>query len=239
MARKNRRALKVQKFALGTFAAVALAIIGWLFWMTARDAPLGEFVEGEHYQLLENPRRIRGGEVEVMEFFSYACPHCYNLEPLITDWAAGKKSIKFIQMPAVSTDNWRLLGRHYLTLRQLDLMTSHHQATFRSIHDAGRFFASPQSLFDYVATRGIDQEAYKAAFNSTEVSNELNRADQMGRRLKVAAVPSVVVQGKYLVRTSSTVGTRRMLEVMDYLIEKELSGESEQAEDAGNQNEDS
>ena len=45
----------------------------------------------------------------------------------------------------------------------------------------------------------------------------------MARRLKVAMVPSVVVQGKYLVRTSGSVGPKRMLDVMDYLLAKELA----------------
>ena len=45
----------------------------------------------------------------------------------------------------------------------------------------------------------------------------------MARRLKVALVPSIVIQGKYLVRTSGSVGPKRMLDVMDYLLAKELS----------------
>ena len=45
----------------------------------------------------------------------------------------------------------------------------------------------------------------------------------MARRLKVALVPSIVIQGKYLVRTSGSVGPKRMLDVMDYLMEKERS----------------
>jgi predicted DsbA family dithiol-disulfide isomerase len=48
----------------------------------------------------------------------------------------------------------------------------------------------------------------------------------MARRLKVAMVPSIVIQGKYLVRTSGSVGPKRMLDVMDYLLAKELAERS-------------
>ena len=43
----------------------------------------------------------------------------------------------------------------------------------------------------------------------------------MARRLKIASVPTVVIQGKYIVRTTREIGPKRMLDVMDFLVEKE------------------
>jgi hypothetical protein len=48
-------------------------------------------------------------------------------------------------------------------------------------------------------------------------------ADQMGRRLLVASVPTIIVHGKYMVRITRSVGVSRMLEVMDFLVNKELA----------------
>ncbi|MBO6565120.1 MAG: DsbA family protein, partial [Pseudomonadales bacterium] len=73
---------------------------------------------------------------------------------------------------------------------------------------------------------GLDRRAYEQAFNSTEVSTALNRADQMARRLRVAAVPTIIVQGKYLVRTTSDIGPRRMLQVIDHLVGLEKAQET-------------
>lgn len=221
MAKKESKFLRQQKIAVGGLAVVVLAIVAYLSWLTASDANLDEIVEGEHYQLIENPRRIRGDQIEVMEFFSYACVHCYNFDPLIKEWAEARDDITLVQTPAIANEYWRLLGRHYYTLQAMDAPEENHMRAFRAIHEARQAFNGPEKMIQFAESSGLDRENYEKAFNSTEVSNALNRADQMARRLRVAAVPTIIVQGKYLVRTTSTVGPRRMLQVIDYLVAKE------------------
>lgn len=221
MAKKESKFLRQQKIAVGGLAVVVLAIVAYLSWLTASDANLDEIVEGEHYQLIENPRRIRGDQIEVMEFFSYACVHCYNFDPLIKEWAEARDDITLVQTPAIANEYWRLLGRHYYTLQAMDAPEENHMRAFRAIHEARQAFNGPEKMIQFAESSGLDRENYEKAFNSTEVSNALNRADQMARRLRVAAVPTIIVQGKYLVRTTSTVGPRRMLQVIDYLVTKE------------------
>ena len=80
------------------------------------------------------------------------------------------------------------------------------------------FLAQEESLAEFYEQQGGDKQTFIDAFNSIEVASELSRADGMARRMKVAMVPSIVIQGKYLVRTSGSVGPNRMLEVMDYLL---------------------
>ncbi|MBT4494664.1 MAG: thiol:disulfide interchange protein DsbA/DsbL, partial [Gammaproteobacteria bacterium] len=202
-----------------------------LTWMTVQDAPLGEFVEGEHYQLIDNPRRIRSDKIEVMEFFSYACVHCFNLDPNLTDWVEEQgDNVEFIRIPAVASEYWRLLGRAYYTLEQIDAIGAHHMTLFRAIHQSRQTFPTPESLFDYAQDAGIDRELFESTYKSTPVNSALNRADQMSRRLKVASVPTIVIQGKYIVRTTRAVGPTRMLEVMDYLVEKERTATNTDSE---------
>jgi thiol:disulfide interchange protein DsbA len=227
MAKKESKAIAQQKMALAAFGAVIVAIAAYLVWLTVADVPQGEFVEGEHYQLVDNPRRIRGDQIEVMEFFSYACIHCYNFDPDLTDWVdAQGDRVNFVRMPAVANEYWRLLGRHYFTLEALDEVEGKHMAFFREIHDARKTFPTPEALAASYASSEEGQTAYLQAFNSTEVTSELTRADQMARRLKIASVPTIVVQGKYIVRTTREIGPKRMLDVMDYLIVKERQASS-------------
>ncbi len=221
MAKKESKFVTQQKIAVGILAVVVLAIVAYLSWVTTQDAIIDEFVEGEHYQLLENPRRIRGDKIEVMEFFSYACVHCYNFDPLIKEWAEDRDNVSLVQTPAIANEYWRLLGRHYYTLQELEVLDDQHMRAFRAIHEARQSFAGPEQMIQFADASGLDRDAYVKAFNSTEVSNSLNRADQMARRMRVAAVPTIIVQGKYLVRTTSTVGPRRMLQILDHLVEKE------------------
>ena len=227
MARKQSRVLVQQKIAAASLSGVVLAAAAYLFWMTVDDAPQGEFIEGEHYLLIENPRRIRSDQIEVMEFFGYACIHCYNFDPILADWVQEKGgSIKFIQTPAISSKYWRLLGQNFLTYQELGEHDKYHTPFFRAVHAGGRAFTDQESLSEFYEQLGGEKQAYINAFNSVGVASELSKADNMARRLKVAMVPSIVIQGKYLVRTSGSVGPKRMLDVMDYLLAKELAERS-------------
>lgn len=227
MARKQSRVLVQQKIAAASLSGVVLAAAAYLFWMTVDDAPQGEFIEGEHYLLIENPRRIRSDQIEVMEFFGYACIHCYNFDPILADWVQEKGgSIKFIQTPAISSKYWRLLGQNFLTYQELGEHDKYHTPFFRAVHTGGRAFTDQESLSEFYEQLGGEKQAYINAFNSVGVASELSKADSMARRLKVAMVPSIVIQGKYLVRTSGSVGPKRMLDVMDYLLAKELAEHS-------------
>ena len=219
---RNSSFLMQQKIALGVVIFVIVVAIGYFSTDVLKDTPvLGDFEEGEHYIVLENPRRVRGEKIEVMEFFSYACPHCYNFEPELADWAEDNQArINFVQTPAVSSDYWRLLGRNYYTLESLELLDDQHMAFFREIHDVKRQFTSPDALADYYDGKGVTRADYLDAFNSTEVVNNVSMADRMGRRLLVSSVPSVVVHGKYMVRTTRSVGPSRMLDVLNFLVDK-------------------
>jgi protein-disulfide isomerase len=59
------------------------------------------------------------------------------------------------------------------------------------------------------------------SFNSLSTTQKIERADQLARRFKIATVPNIVVNGKYLVKASTNVGLSRMLDVIDHLIELE------------------
>jgi len=203
---------------------IVLLIVGYFSTLVVQESPmLGDFVEGNQYLLMENPRRIRGDRIEIMEFFSYGCIHCYNFDPDLTDWVnANSDKIKFVRTPAVSSDNWRLLGRNYYTLEKLGILEEHHLAFFREVHDVRRNFSTPDRLADYFASQGVPRDEYIRAFNSPEVSRKISQADQIARRSLMTSVPSLVVHGKYLVKVTNTVGISRMLDVMDHLIEKEL-----------------
>ena len=205
MAKKQSKFLLQQKIALSLFGLTLISIVSYL--------------EGEHYQLLENPRRVRGDKVEVMEFFSYGCVHCFNFEPMLADWVESKgNDINFVRTPAIANDYWRILGRAYFTLDQMEVLEDKHMAMFRAIHQSRSDLSTPEALIDFIEENGVDRDKFESTYHSTQVDSAINRADQMARRLKVATVPTIVIQGKYLVRTTRSIGQIRMLDVMDYLV---------------------
>src|SRR5256885_2114922 len=58
-------------------------------------------VEGTDYRKVE-PRQPTDspGKIEVIEFFSYACPHCNEFYPLVSIWQAKlPKNVVFRRVP--------------------------------------------------------------------------------------------------------------------------------------------
>ena len=221
MTKKQTRFLHKQKMALGIGIALVMGIILYLSTLLVSETPLIDgFKEGEHYFLLENPRRIRGDKVEVMEFFSYGCVHCYNLDDDLEDWVEERNDkITFIRTPAVANELWRVFGRAYYTMEAHNLLDEQHKRVFREIHEVRRNINSAEKFAELLMPE--DTETFLKTFNSLPVSQKLERGDQLARRFKIATVPNLVVNGKYLVKASQSVGLSRMLDVIDHLIELE------------------
>lgn len=221
--KKQSRFLLQQKVILGTVATLILLGLGYVSTIVVSDTASGEFVEGEHYYILDNPRRLRGDKIEIMEFFSYACAHCYNFDDDLSKWVdARREKITFIRSPVVSSKLWRLYAQTYYTMQTMGSLEQNHTRLFDGIHQANRILRSVDNLAALLAED--NPQEFIAAFNSPVVTRKVNAADKMARRFKIASVPNIVVNGKYLVKSSSRVGLSRMLDVMDYLIEKETAG---------------
>ncbi len=219
MAKHQSRFLLWQKALVGAIALVSIAVFGYFYTLIISEAPLGEFVEGEHYFRIEEPRRVRGDRVEVMEFFSYGCIHCYNFDNDLNNWVdKNTESVTFVRMPATSNTTWRLLARTYYTMEEMDILEDHHSALFRAIHEVRRRLDSAEAITTFLEERGVDPVRFRSIFNSSMISGRIQRADQLVRQLKVPSVPAIVINGEYLVRPTPNVGLSRMLDVMDHLV---------------------
>ena len=220
---KKSRFLSQQKMFAFLLGIIAIGILITLLWQTYQTGGNSQIIEGRDYTLLEKPRRIRDEKIEVIEFFSYACVHCYRLEPILKDWLSNQQDkIEFVQIPAVMNEYWAVLGKHYFTLQRLGKLDSHHMDIFNAIHSSGKIFDSEKRLFDFIKTTAIEFDSYEKTFRSIEVQSDLRKANQMARRMKIAAVPTLVVQGKYLVKTGRDIGLMRAKQVVEFLIDKEL-----------------
>ena len=220
---KKSRFLSQQKTFAFLLAVIAIGILIALFWQTYRSGDNSEIIEGRDYSLVEKPRRIRNEKIELIEFFSYACSHCYRLEPILKDWLSEEQDrIVFVQIPAVMNEYWEVLGKHYFTLQRLGKLDDHHMDIFNAIHSSGKIFDSERKLLDFVKTTGVEFDSYEKTFRSIEIESEIQKANQMARRLKITSVPTLVVQGKYIVKTGRGMGLKRAKKVAEFLIDKEV-----------------
>lgn len=204
-------------------------------WMTSVTAllaagllmagPVRAFDEGIDYKTLspsiptESP-----GKVEVLEFFWYGCPHCYQLEPTVERWLASKPDyVTFRRVPAVLGGSWTAHARLYYAAELMGVLDKIHEPFFAALHNEKRRLLSEDSIADWVAGQGIDRAEFLKAYHSFVVDMKVRRANQLGRKIHLDGVPAVVVNGKYLTSPSITASSNKMIDVINALAAEEAS----------------
>jgi thiol:disulfide interchange protein DsbA len=159
-----------------------------------------ELAEGTDYVRLSPAQpQTTSGKIEVIEFFSYGCPHCYHLHPLITKWQAElPANAVLIKVPvSLGRREWGQLSRAYYALEATGDLARLDAALFDAIHKEGLPLYDEESISAWLAGQGVDVARFRAQFNSQAVSAKALRAEQMSRDYKITGIPSLSVAGKY------------------------------------------
>src|SRR6266704_2021314 len=118
---------------------LALHVVGALFAWACVAAGAAEFVEGKQFTRLKNPQAVETGrKIEVIEFFSYGCPHCNDLEPFLQQWIkTAPADVQFRRVPVMFQDRWKALARDYYTLEALGEDVKLSPDLFKALHASG------------------------------------------------------------------------------------------------------
>lgn len=202
--------------------AILFAILG----ISLTPAALAEdyaFEEGTHYVELEIPIKLRNpGKIEVAEYFSYGCPHCYQFEPLIGPWHAQlQDDVEFSRTPAVWNRDYQVYAQTYLTLQSLGILEQVHVPIFNAIHNERKRLNTPAEMAEFLVGYGVDPEDFAKAYNSFGIRAAVQQADSKGRAFRSGGVPALVINGKYRIEGSMAGSNANMLRIADYLIQKE------------------
>ena len=171
-----------------------------------------QLVEGKNYVRLQNPQPTEtGNKIEVVEFFSYGCPHCAALEPYLDKWLATlPPDVAFRRIPVMFHSDWVQLAKVYYTLDALGESTKLSPEVFKAIHQQNVNLADKNKFFDWAASKGLDRKKVEDVFNSFGIDGKVKRAMQLAQEYHVEGVPTVIVDGKFLT-SSDRVGTHANL----------------------------
>lgn len=181
-----------------------------------------ELVEGKNYARLTNPQPVETGKkIEVIEFFSYGCPHCAALEPYLDTWLAKQPpDVAFRRVPVMFQQRWVALAKIYYTLEALGVESKLSPDVFKAIHGTGTPMWDTKPFLDWAASKGLDRKKVEEVFTSFAVDGKVKRAMQLAQQYQIQAVPTVVVDGKF-VTSSDRVGTHANLPAaIDELVAK-------------------
>jgi thiol:disulfide interchange protein DsbA len=205
-------------------------IFGLGFAASASAQPEGGWQAGKHYTLIEPAQTTTTGDkVEVAEVFSYACPHCNEVAPIVEKLKKNlPANAEFVLIPAqFGFEAWKIYARGFYTAQALGLVDKSHTAVFRAIYvDKKLDGHAPKfdALAKFYSQYGVSADDFTATSKSFAIEAKLKRNDALVRAYGVDSTPAFIVNGKYRISGQSAGGYDQIEPLVKFLIAKETNG---------------
>jgi thiol:disulfide interchange protein DsbA len=193
----------------------ALALAGAMPAVAQQGAP-----RLKYEYLTIDPQPVATGErIEVVEFFWYGCPYCFQLQQPLEAWLKRKPAdVELRRIPAIFRDSWVPHARVFYTLEALGESARLHQAVFRAMHVDKDSLNSANATADWAARNGVEPARWLAAYNSPEVERKVQDARGHTRAYAITGTPSLVVDGRYLTSSGMSESVPGVVGILEGLI---------------------
>ncbi len=177
----------------------------------AQPAPaLPGLTDGVEYSAIEGGKPFRqqaAGKIEVVEVFSYGCPHCALMQPKLEAWQATlPKSVAVSYMHAAfQPEDPFMLG--YLAADAAKAVPLTHHRMFAAVHEKNELSRNAtlqQVTAFYLRSPGVNAKAFNAALaDKASLGRKMLATRDFQMRSKLPGTPALIVDGRYLVRGNS------------------------------------
>lgn len=193
----------------------------------ADDNAAQKWQAGTSYQVIDPPQATASADkIEVLEVFSYACPHCEHFQPYADKLKASlPPNAQFALLPADFHEIWVTFARGFYTAKALGLVDATHQAMFDAIYRDHQPMTSLDQIADFYAAHGADKAAFLSTAQSFVIDGDLARGHDMEIKYGIDSTPTLIVNGKYRVvaNTEKKIGFDEMVEIAQYLVAREAA----------------
>ena len=214
-------------------AAVASTVAAATSTASAAATGGSQWQDGVNYTrtVPAQPTNVPAGQVEVLEFFWYACPHCYALEPTLQTWLKSKPSyVTFTRVPVEWNEGHRSLAHLFYALEAMGKLNDVHGEIFKEIQVNGNPLIGPdpnnaasaeRTQVSFIKKLGLSDADFEKAYQDMNVQTAMQRADQLVERYRVTAVPTFVVNGKYTNDVTMAGGPEKLMSLLSDLAAQE------------------
>lgn len=183
-----------------------------------------ELQAGRDYSLIDPPLTAPKDKIEVVEFFSYGCPHCNDFHLMLDAWAAKlPKDVSLRRVPVSFNPPWARLSRLFFALEASGDLSRLNGAVFKALHEDRVNFNSDEAIVNWAVKNGLDGKKFGDMLGSFGIQSMVPRADQEVAAARIQGVPSLVVDGKYLLSNEAAGNYEELLKRADLLIAKARS----------------
>jgi len=187
-------------------------------------APLIAAAQGDGFKYSElkptQPVSLEGKKIEVIEFFWYGCPHCYNLEPQLESWVKKlPPDVQFRRVPAVFNARWGHDAQIFYTFEAMGVLDKLHRPFFDAIHREGLRTDNKEALAQWLQKNGVDPKKFDETFKSFTVQSKTRRAVQITTAYGIDGTPAMAVHGRYTVSVEQGGSREGMLQTVSHLVD--------------------
>ncbi|CFQ64576.1 protein disulfide isomerase I [Yersinia frederiksenii] len=177
---------------------VWLALVGMVMAFSASAA---QFTDGTQYQTLNKPVT---GEPQVLEFFSFYCPHCYQFEEVYHVPQTVKKALpEGVKMTRYHVEFLGPLGKEltqaWAVAMALGVEEKVTPLMFEGVQKT-QTVQTPDDIRNVFIKAGVSGEDYDAALNSFVVKSLVVQQQKAAEDLQLRGVPAMFVNGKYMIK---------------------------------------
>lgn len=202
---------------------IGFMTLAFLALVTSAHASI---VAGHDYVVLDarQPQETKG-KIEVIEFFSWGCPHCYEFYPLLARWLATlPKDVTFKRVPVgFGHPEWDNLAKAYYALQSTGDLARLDGPIFEAIHREHVSLYDEDNITAWVREHGVNVAQFTAAYRSFGVNTNVGQAQQTVIDYHVDGIPTLAIGGRYKVSSDHN----KMLPIADELIAKVREEERE------------
>ncbi|MDQ2990176.1 MAG: thiol:disulfide interchange protein DsbA/DsbL [Pseudomonadota bacterium] len=181
------------------FVRLALAAIGLV--STLAFASPNDPRQGAEYTGLAARMAVQAPapKVEVVEFFMYHCPFCYQLEPELAAWVKKQgDAIVFRRVHVPFTGAGDPEAHLFLTLEAMGKADAMFAKVEHAVHVERIRLVKDDAIIEWAGKNGIDKAAFLDAWNSFGVATAMRRLPRIIGEYHVDSAPTLVVNGRYV-----------------------------------------
>lgn len=211
-----------REFSLSA-ASMAAASLGAAALPGLALAQAKGFQNGSDYLTITKPAPTEApaGQIEVVEFFWYNCPHCNAFEPMFDAWTKKVgKDVYVRRAPVAFRADFEPQQRLYFVIESLGKVDELHKKVFNAIHVEKQTLATVEQIGTWIEKQGVPKAKFTELYNSFAISTKARKATQLQDGYAVDGVPALGIAGRYFTSGTQAKTPERSLQVTEFLIEQ-------------------
>jgi thiol:disulfide interchange protein DsbA len=198
--------------------ALVLALLCGLTSLAAAQTPIQ--LNREYTRLEPAQAATVPGKIEVIEFFYYGCPICYELEPVLSRWQSiAPDYVKLTRIPALSSENWESFAKLFYALEATGDLGRLHFPIYDNFHFDSIKLNDEKVMLEWITRNKVDAQKFTEAYASDGVKAKVETARKLMHDFNIRSVPTLIVDGKFVTSARLAGSTRQIPSVLNQLIE--------------------